>query len=64
MVCYVKTILQNNNNYHLHKNMYYQKKLDPDVILKIFYINIEEFVPLDQKTYITYLGILIGSDVT
>ena len=63
MVCYVKTILHNNNNnYHLHKNMYYQKKLDPDVILKIFDIDIKEFVP--QKKYIKYLGILIDSDVT
>ena len=50
MVCYVKTILHNNNNnYHLHKNMYYQKKLDPDVILKIFDIDIKEFVPLTKR---------------
>ena len=40
--------------------MCYQKKLDPDVILKIFDIDIKEFVPLDQKTYIKYLGILIS----
>ena len=37
----------------------YQKKLDRDVILKIFDIETNDFVLLDQKTYITYLGILI-----
>ena len=38
----------------------YQKKLDRDVMIKIFDIHTKEFVLLDQKTYIKYLGILIG----
>lgn len=37
----------------------YQKKLDRDVILKIFDIETSDFVLLDQKIYIKYLGILI-----
>ena len=41
----------------------YQKKLDRDVILKIFDIKTNDFVPLDQKTYIKYLGILIDSNL-
>ena len=42
----------------------YQKKLDRDVIIKIFDIHTKEFVLLDQKTYIKYLGILIDSNLT
>ena len=42
----------------------YQKKLDRDVMIKIFVINAKEFVLLDQKTYIKYLGILIDSNLT
>ena len=42
----------------------YQKKLDRDVILRIFDIDTNEFVLLDQKTYIKYLGILIDSNLT
>ena len=42
----------------------YQKKLDRDVILKIFDIETNDFVLLDQKTYIKYLGILIDSNLT
>ena len=42
----------------------YQKKLDRDVILKIFDIVTNDFVLLDQKTYIKYLGILINSNLT
>ena len=42
----------------------YQKKLYRDVILKIFDIETNDFVLLDQKTYIKYLGILIDSNLT
>ena len=42
----------------------YQKKLDCDVILKIFDIETSDFVLLDQKTYIKYLSILIDSNLT
>ena len=42
----------------------YQKKLDRDVMIKIFDIHTKEFVLLDQKTYIKYLGILIDSNLT
>ena len=42
----------------------YQKKLDRNVILKIFDIETNDFVLLDQKTYIKYLGILIDSNLT
>ena len=42
----------------------YQKKLDCDVILKIFDIETNDFALLDQKTYIKYLGILIDSHLT
>ena len=42
----------------------YRKKLDLDVILKIFDIETNDFVLLDQKTYIKYLGILIDSNLT
>ena len=42
----------------------YQKKLDRDVMIKIFGIHTKEFVLLDQKTYIKYLGILIDSNLT
>ena len=42
----------------------YQKKLDRDVILKIFDIETGDFVLLGQKTYIKYLGILIDSNPT
>ena len=42
----------------------YQNKLDGDVILKIFDIETNDFVLLDQKTYIKYLGILIDSSLT
>ena len=41
----------------------YQKKLDRDVILRIFDIETHDFVLLDQKTYIKYLGILIDSNL-
>ena len=40
------------------------QKLDRDVILKIFDIDNNEFVLLDQKTYMKYLGILIDSNLT
>ena len=42
----------------------YQKKLDRDVIPKIFDIETNDFVLLDQKTYIKYLDILIDSNLT
>ena len=42
----------------------YQKKLDHDVVMKIFDIHTKEFVLLDQKTYIKYLGILIDPNLT
>ena len=42
----------------------YQKKLDRDAMIKIFDIHTKEFVLLDQKTYIKYLGILIDSNLT
>ena len=42
----------------------YQKKLDRDVMIKIFDIHTKEFVLLDQKTYIKYLGILIDLNLT
>ena len=42
----------------------YPKKLDRHLILKIFDIDANEFVILDQKTYIKYLGILIDSNLT
>ena len=42
----------------------YRKKLDLDVILKISDIETNDFVLLDQKTYIKYLGILIDSNLT
>ena len=42
----------------------HQKKLDRDVILKIFDIETNDFVLLDQKTYIKYLAILIDSNLT
>ena len=42
----------------------YQEKLDRDVILKIFDFHTNEFVLLDQKTYIKYLGILIDLNLT
>ena len=42
----------------------YQKKLDRDVMIKIFHIHTKEFVLLDQKSYIKYLGTLIDSNLT
>ena len=42
----------------------HQKKLDYEVILKTFGNETNEFVSLDQKTYIKYLGILIDSNLT
>ena len=42
----------------------YQKKIDRDVMINIFDIHTKEFVLLDQKTYIKYLGILIDSNLT
>ena len=42
----------------------YQKKLNRDVILRIYDFDTNEFVLLDQKTYIKYLGILIDSNLT
>ena len=42
----------------------YQKNFDRDVILKIFDIETNDFVLLDKKTYIKYLGILIDSSLT
>ena len=42
----------------------YQKKLDRDVMIKIFDIHTKEFVLLDQKSYIKYLGTLIDSNLT
>ena len=41
----------------------YQKKLDHEVIPKIFDNDTNEFVSLDQKTYIRYLGMLIDSNL-
>ena len=41
-----------------------QKKLDLEVILKIFDIDTNEFVLHDQKTDIKYLGILTDSNLT
>ena len=42
----------------------YQKKLDHEVILKIFDNDTNEFDPIDRNTYIKYLGILIDSNLT
>ena len=42
----------------------YQRKLDCDVMIKIFDIHTMEFVLHDRKTYIKYLGILIDSNLT
>ena len=42
----------------------YQRKFDRDVMIKIFDIHTMEFVLLDRKTYIKYLGILIDSNLT
>ena len=42
----------------------YQKKLHHEVTLEIFDNDTNEFVPLDLKTEIKYLGILIDSNLT
>ena len=62
LVAYKLTLNAKKSNFAIFHP--YQEKLDRDVILKIFDIHTNEFVLLDQKTYIKYLGILIDSNLT
>ena len=56
-----KKLTLNSNFVTLHPC---QKKLDRDVIVKIYDIDSNEFVPLAQRTYVKYLGILIDLNLT
>ena len=42
----------------------YQKKIDHQITLKTFDNDTKMFVPLDQKGYVKYFGVLIDSNLT